>query len=281
MSRLLDRVASAASGSGLLWLDANDYASALLANGAPPWLDVAATLAWQRKAQGLLRSDVVSLPLAVVIDAWLAQNPALRTAMAAKSRLLAPLKVLLADEALRAHLAEMVRGMRAGFGDSVLALLIPSPRYWPALSYAQAFGADQPAEVTADDADAASVYIADFLRGFGDAGVDALLLDEIAASVPSCDDDLSCYGAVINVARNYRWDIGLLQPAVGNYDAASVDFVIAPEAQPGAPIAALLLPTSIWQGGNASAASLRYLGVPATGLQPEAVLERLSALRGG
>jgi hypothetical protein len=149
MSRLLDRVASAASGSGLLWLDANDYASALLANGAPPWLDVAATLAWQRKAQGLLRSDVVSLPLAVVIDAWLAQNPALRTAMAAKSRLLAPLKVLLADEALRAHLAEMVRGMRAGFGDSVLALLIPSPRYWPALSYAQAFGADQPAEVTA------------------------------------------------------------------------------------------------------------------------------------
>lgn len=280
MGRLIERV-TAAPAAGLLWLDANDYASALLVNGAPPWLDVAATLAWQRKAQGLLRSDVVTLPLAPVIDAWLAQNAALRTAMAAKSRLLAPLKTLLADEALRAHLAEMVRGMRAGFGDALLALAIPSPRLWPALAYAQAFGADQPAEVTADDADAASVYVADFLRGFGDAGVDALLLQETAASMPGSDDDLSCYGAVINVARNYRWDLGLLQPDGGDYDAAPLDFVIAPAAQRGARLAALRLPASFWESGCAAAAPLRYVEVPASGLQPEAVLERLSALRGG
>jgi hypothetical protein len=280
MSRLLDRVTSAPA-AGLLWLDATNYASALLANGAPPWLDVAATLAWQRKAQGLLRSDVVTLPIAVVIDAWLAQNAALRTAMAAKSRLLAPLKTLLADESLRAHLTEMVRGMRAGFGDAVLALLVPSPRYWPAIAYAQAFGDDAPAEVTADDADAASVYIADFLRSFGEAGVDALLLEEIETSVPSCDDDLSCYGAVINVARNYRWDLGLLQPQAGDYDAAPVDFVIAPEKQRGAPIAALRLSTAFWSEGSTAAAPLRYVSVPASGLQPEVVLDRLSGLRAG
>lgn len=281
MSRLLDRVASAAPDGGLLWLDANDYATALLARGAPPWRDVAATLAWQRKSQGLLRSDVVSLPLAVVIEAWLAQTPALRGAMAAKPRLLAPLKLLLADEPLRAHLAELVRGMRAGFGDAVLALKIPSPRLWPALAYAQAFGADQPAEVSADDADAASVYVADFLRGFGDAGVDALLLEDTAASVPGCDDDLSCYGAVINVARNYRWDLGLLQPTAADYDAAPLDFVIAPEPQRGARLAALRLPASFWDTGVAAAAPLRYVEVPANALLPEAVLERLSALRGG
>lgn len=280
MSRLLERVAAGPAG-GLLWLDATDYAAALLANGAAPWLDVAAALAWQRKAQGLLRSDVVTLPLAAVIDAWLAGHPALRSAMAAKPRLLAPLKVLLADEPLRAHLVELLQGMRAGFGDALLALLAPSPRLWPALAYAQAFGADQPAEVSADDADAASVYVADFLRRFGEAGVDALLIEEAAASVPCCDDELNGYGAVINLARHYRWDLGLLQPLAGDYDAASLDFVIAPQAQRGAPIAALRVPDSFWTHGEAAAAALRYLSVPAAGLQPEAVLERLSALRGG
>ncbi|MDB5971297.1 MAG: hypothetical protein JWQ90_3747 [Hydrocarboniphaga sp.] len=280
MSRLLDRVAAVPIG-GLLWLDASDYASALLAKGAPPWLDVAATLAWQRKAQGLLHSDVISLPLALVIEAWLAQAAPLRSAMAAKPRLLAPLKVLLADAALRAHLAELVRGMRAGFGDALLALRVPSPRYWPALAYAQAFAADQPLEVSADDADAAAVYVADFLRGFGEAGVDVLLLEECPASVPSSDDDLCCYGAVINVARHYRWDLGLLQPSAGDYDAASLDFVIAPTAQRGATIAALRIPASFWDSGRAAAAPLRYLSLPASGLQPEAVLERLSGLRAG
>jgi hypothetical protein len=277
MGRLIERIAAPPAGGGLLWIDSTDYAAALLAGGAPPWTDVAATLGWLRKAQGLMRSDVVALPLATVIDAVVAQRPALREAMAAKSRLLAPLKALLADEALRAHLVEMVRGLRAGFADGVLALRVPSPRLWPALAHVQAFG--EQAQVSADDADAASVYVADILRSFGEAGVDVLALDESRASVPGSDDDLSCYGAVLNVARHYRWDLGLLQPATGDYDASGLDFVIAPEPQRGAPRAGLRLPDSFWSGEGAAMGALRHVTVPASGLQPEAVLERLSALR--
>jgi hypothetical protein len=36
----------------VIWLDSHNYAGRLLAGGAPPWLEVAAFVAWQRKTQG-------------------------------------------------------------------------------------------------------------------------------------------------------------------------------------------------------------------------------------
>src|SRR5262249_9164480 len=152
----------------------------LLANGNAPWLDTAAFVAWQRKSMGLLKPDVATLPLAPAIDAWLAANPALRAAMAAKSRIVFALKTLLADEPLRAHLVELARGLGAAVNQP-LALVMPSPRAWIASAYRQAHGSD--AEVSEDDVDSASVYIADFLRVFGDVRVDGLLLDDATPTV--------------------------------------------------------------------------------------------------
>ena len=115
--------------ASVVWLDSHNYAGRLLAGGAPPWLDVAAFVAWQRKAQGLLKSNVASLPVAPVVAAWLETRPDLREAMGAKTRAVYPLKVLLADEMLREHLVEMARGMRSAVG-GLLALALPSPRAW-------------------------------------------------------------------------------------------------------------------------------------------------------
>jgi len=85
-----------------LWVESTAYAARLLADDQVPWLDVAGVVGWQRKAQGLLRSDVVTLPVAPVCAAWLAAHPALAKAMAAKSRVGFALKTLLADAANRA-----------------------------------------------------------------------------------------------------------------------------------------------------------------------------------
>lgn len=268
MGRLQDRVAS---GQSTLWLDSADYAAQLLAGGIAPWNDVAAALAWMRKAQGLLRSDVIGVPIAAVIQAQLAQRADLRAAISAKQKPLAPLRTLLADEQLRAHLAELVSGLRAGFDDLPLVLCAPSPRLWPALAYGQAFDGAA-VEVSDDDADGAAVYIADFLRRFGETGVDALLLEESAQSAPTSTDDLDLYQPVFNVARHYRWYSGLLMPLAPAFDASSLDYLIAPGHEP------LLLDEAFWQGGDAPAAQLRYLRVP-PGLQPEAVLDRISSLR--
>ncbi len=269
------------SGRKLLWLDAVDYAGALLAGGAVPWLDTAAYLAWSRKAQSLLRPDVVSLSLDRVCVAWLDANPSLREAMAAKSRAVYPLKVLLADDALRAQLVDLVKGLRSGSSEQPLALECPSPRLWVAIAYAQAHGADADVEVGDDEADSAALLMADFLRVFADAGVDLLLLHESAQSEPESAAGIECYQSVFNVAAHYRWAVGLHVPA-GRYAGgeSALAFVLAPRTLPDG-VSGHVLASSFWETGDAGtvpAQGLRYAQVPA-GLQPEQVLERLGALR--
>lgn len=265
-----------------LWLDYGDYAGALLAGGQPPWLDVGAFVAWQRKAQGLLKSDVVGLPVASVVEAWLAARPGLREEMASKRRTVFALKTLLADEALRAHLVELVRGLRGCFADTPLALVCPSPRRWVAEAFRQAHGADAEVEVGDDEADSAAMYMADFLRSFGEAGIDVLLLRESADSEPADAAAVAVYQPVLNIAAHYRWELGL-EAAAGRYAGgeAGLGFVIAPSALPGAR-AGCEVPAAFWSGGVAPPdcppGGLRHARIPADA-QPETVLQRLGELR--
>lgn len=274
MSRLLDAVDRSGS---VLWLDANAYAGRLLAAGSPPWLDVAAYLAWQRQAQGLLRNHVVPIDVAALFDAWLSKHETTRQAMAAKSRVLWPVKTLLADEPLRRHTAELAAGLHAVFGELPVVLVLPSPKRWVAWAYQQAFG-EMPDAIEADDADSASVYVADFLRVFGDCGVDAVLLVEDESSGPNSAEDLECYGAVLNLASHYRWAIGLHLQHAGDFDASALDYVICAEPQQGARRRAGVIAPAFWNGAAVEDGRFRYLTIPADA-QPESVLERLSHLR--
>jgi len=79
---IASRLVAAAGTRRLLWLDHCAYSARLLAGGRAPWLDVAACAAWLRQAQGLLRSDVLALPLAEVAAARVAHDAALRGVMA-------------------------------------------------------------------------------------------------------------------------------------------------------------------------------------------------------
>lgn len=274
-------IAAIKDGRRLLWLDAVDYAGDLLAGGSVPWLDTAAYLAWSRKAQSLLRPDVLTLPLQRVCAAWLETHPELREAMAAKTRAVFPLKQLLADDALRAHLVELVSGLRASTSGTPLALECPSPRLWVAVAYAQAHGPQADVEIGEDEADSAALLMADFLRVFADSGVDLLLLRESAQSEPDGAAALDCYQSVINVATHYRWTVGLYAPA-GRYGggAGALGFIIAPRALDDG-ISARIVDPGFWDSGvveGLPSRGLVYASIPG-GLQPEQVLERLGALR--
>ena len=78
--------------TSVIWLDSHNYTGRLLAGGAPPWLDVAAFVAWQRKAQGLLKSNVASLPVAPVAQLGWKRTRTCASAMGAKTRSVYPLK---------------------------------------------------------------------------------------------------------------------------------------------------------------------------------------------
>lgn len=258
-----------------LWLDAQAYGARLLADGAAPWLDVAAHTAWQRKLQGLLKGDVLSLPVAEVIAAWLSQNPALKAAMAAKSRSVFPLKTLLADELLRAHLAELARALRQGLAGPPLVLVLPSPRAWLALAYTQAHGRET--DVDEDAADSAALYLADFLQAFADAGVDGLLLQEAAHFKPASAQDFVCYQSLLNVAAHFRWDVGLHLHHPVSALPTGWAFAVAPQPIAGLPTVAET-PSAFWSGSGHAGGAFRYAAIPADA-NPEAVLERLAEIR--
>jgi hypothetical protein len=276
MGALRDRM----DNGNVVWLDSLDYAASLLARGLVPWLDVAEFISLQRRAQSLLKSDVVMLALAPACAAWLVAHADVQAAMRVKTRTLFPLKTLLAYEALRKHLVELAIGMRASLAGLPLALVLPSPRAWVAIAYGQAHP-DQSIEVLSDDAESAGVYVADFLRSFGSCGIDALLLEQTRDLAPIQADDIACYQSVLNVARNYRWDVGLrtadpTDPTL----AAHFDYTIATQAI-SSPLNGIDLHQDFWTGASPAlpaAVPLRYAAIPARS-QPEAVLERLASLR--
>ena len=266
--------------ASVVWLDSHNYAGRLLAGGAPPWLDVAAFVAWQRKAQGLLKSNVASLPVAPVVAAWLETRPDLREAMGAKTRAVYPLKVLLADEMLREHLVEMARGLRSAVG-GLLALALPSPHAWVGLAYREGHG--KKVEVGEDEADSASVYVADFLRAFGEVGFDAVLLQEASEDQPASAEDLRAYQAVYNVAVHYKWDVGLQLPRpVAFSGAAPTDlaFVVAVDRVFDGLPNGIALAHDFWNGAEPPAVrgvDFHFAEIPENAI-PERVLERLASL---
>lgn len=280
MPKLLDRLATATR--PLLWLDDSAYAERLLAAGKTPWHDAAEYLAYRRKSVGLLKPDFISLPIKNFAEAWVAAQPALHAAMKAKTRAIAPLRSLLADEALRAHLVSVLKGLRAAFANDLLVLSLPSPRAWVRQAYQLAFGAEAEIEVGADEADSAAVYVAEFLRSFGESGVDALLLEESADAEPVSAEELDWYQPVMNIAGHYRWDVGVRLPTAEKFsgEASALQFVIAPRAIAGT-VNGLALGDAFWNGAAAApapAGGFRYARVPKDAV-PEQVLERLAALR--
>ena len=276
MGRLIDLLAA---GKTPLWIDGSTYAEHLMANGAVPWCDVAEVVAWHRKAQGLLRSDVVALPIAAMATAWQAADSTLDAEMRAKKRTTAPLRALLASESLRAHLVEILRGLRASYSDLPLALVVPSPRNWVGIAYAAAHG--EVPEVGEDEADGAAMYMADFLRAFGESGVDVLLLVETEQTTPADAAQVAWYQSVLNIAGHYRWDCGLRQATASNIAGAEgLDFCIAADATSG-PRSGIAIAGERWSSGEVPAVpegGFRFVEVPADAV-PESVLERLATLR--
>jgi hypothetical protein len=276
MNRLLARLQPDAAPG--LWIDGTDYCARLF-GAVPPWLDVSAGVAWRRKAQDLLRADVLELDALPIVAAACAARADLRAAMAAKSRGGYALKTLLADAPLRALLVEWTTALRSALPGLPLCLRLPSPH--AAVGWAwQLAHATSPDEAPDEDlVDSAALYLADFLRGFASAGLDALLLDEGDGPMPD-SDLLVLYQSVLNVAGGYQWAVGMSCPP-GTTAAPlppGLGFAIADAAL--ALPTVLRVPDAFWIGGDAGAAApLRCMRIPPDS-QPEQVLQQLRQLRG-
>ena len=265
----------------VLWVDDTAYSGLLLAAGHPPWLDAPGLVAWRGKAQRLLRSDVVPLDLSALSRAWIASNAELRQAMIEKKRPIGPLRALLAHEPLRRLVFDSLTGLGSNCPGQLLALKLPLPRQWLESSFQAIYGESGAYDV--DDIDRAALYIADFVRSFGECAVHALLLEETDVGQSPSADEFELYAAVANVAHQYRWDIGFLSNGVHSGQTISggavFDFVVSPDATEGVWGKCLTLDcqADIAPFG-VRPAGLIYAVVPEYA-QPEAVLTQLDALR--
>ena len=265
----------------VVWIDYTAYAARLPGTGGAAGLDVAQWFARTKTAQSLLRSSVVTVPIEVAAAVWLSEKSTLRLAMGSRNRPVFPLKTLLGDAGLRHWAAELARGLRAGFPALPLALVIPSPRAWVRLAYQQAHAAAAE-EPDVDALESAAVYVADFVRAFADAAIDVVLLEE-SDSAPPSTAELIAYQPVCNVAKHYRWEIGIRFPGVGaltGLEAIALNFHIAPMFLP-VECQGLAVGADFWGGGAPAPVPANgfYYARVAPDAVPEQVLERVATLR--
>ncbi len=279
---------AAGKGSIRVWLKSSAYTRRLLLGEAgDPWVSGAHYLAYFSQAQGLLKPDVAVLEVGELYDAWNASHSgALAASLGNRRKPVTALRKLLESEAPRKLLAEVVEAVLANLrGQTPLVLSVPSPRRWT--DHANHLTGSTDIELTADDAEDASMYLTDLIRSVSAFPVSGLLLEEGRDDANFNVDDLTRYTSIVNVVRHYRWSLALRLPneAVPAPEAlADFDAVISPVVeQAGAAALGRDISAAFATGGVIAPLHGRqfYFAEIAAGSRPESVLETLARLRGG
>ncbi len=187
-------------------LDSHDYAQAVFLQGkAVPWHEPTAYANFVGQAQGILASDLVLLSLDRFYTHRVETTSDLRQAMGTRSRTGYALRTLLAD-ADTTRLAVELATVFTRTQRNPVVLQIPSPMQWLVRTHHFSASTDL-AELDADDAENASMYVADWLRGFADLNLAAILLDDrtVTGGTPPVTVPVTTYSPVANVTDHYRW----------------------------------------------------------------------------
>lgn len=246
-------------------IDHQRYAQAVILQGQQvPWADPVAYSQFLGQAQGLLKPDATLLDLGALYANAVTTNAALRSAMAARSRTGYALKTLLADVDT-ADAALELAGIVAQTSAAPLVLQIPSPMLWLALTH-ELSGAGTVADLDADRAENASIYVADWLRRLSLLPVSMLILDERwtePGDLPLVDS--SAYSPVANVTGNYRW-------ALARRTRDGLDVLESA-------VTGTVVPQEFWlsDAASASCGDFLFAEIPAQAV-PETVLSQLAKL---
>jgi hypothetical protein len=275
---------SAGEGTPKLWIDFNAYTKKLLlAEGENPWTNPAAYMSFYGQAHGLVNADVVVMDIWDLFHHWMLEDEEAIPSMAGKKRITVAAKAMLEAYAPRELLAEVLTAISNNYGDSVpIVLVIPSPRSL----LIKANKAANIVDVEPEEAhiDTASMYVADYLRYFSEVNLSGVLLREDPKSMPESAEELSWYQPLYNVAKHYRWSVGIHLPFsdTGFNVPDDVDFSIVPstcsvaDSSCGKDIS-----KALWESKSSNCLAgngFNYLTIPEE-ITPELVLDTLSNLR--
>ncbi len=265
-SSLLTLVATPPSGrTRPVLIDADRYAAKVVLQGAPiPWTDIAALTNHVSMVTSLLGPDAVWVDAAAFYTAYVAASPGLADAMGARSRTGFPMRTMLGDDDALESFSTTVRTIADATGRRVV-LRAPSPARW--LCRTQTVVGKPIDDVDDDQADGASMYLAEWLGRLGSVPVAVMLLDGRPADgdpVVSITEGLTSYSALVNVASHFGWTLGIR-------DDATV------EVGPGEPSVGIL-PEAFWTtGAEVPECDVIVTTIPPSAT-PEDVLDRLVGL---
>jgi hypothetical protein len=245
-------------------LDSHDYAQSVFLQGKPvPWHEPMAFSNFFGQVQGVLKSDLALLSLDRFYAERIATDQALHTAMGAKTRTGYALRTLLNDAATTAHVIELATTFSKTQRVPVV-LQIPSPMQWLMRTHPFS-GSTDGSELDADNAENASMYVADWLRGFAALPLIAVLLDDRGGADEAVSVPLSTYSPIANVTDHYRWGLGQRQPD---------RIKLHGNAQTGA-----VIESEFWSTDTTALPDGDFLvGEVPQGAVPERVLSRITAL---
>ena len=275
---------SAGEGTPKLWIDFNAYTKKLLlAEGENPWANPASYMSFYGQAHGLVNADVVVMDIWDLFHHWMLEDEEAIPSMAGKKRITVAAKAMLEAYAPRELLAEVLTAISNNYGGSVpIVLVMPSPRSLLIRANKAANGVDvEPEEAHIDTA---SMYVADYLRYFSEVDLSGVLLREDVDSMPESAEELSWYQPIYNVAKHYRWSVGVHLPFSNdgfnvpddvNFSIVPADCSVA-DSSDGKDISKALWEAkdTVSPAGN----GFNYLMIPED-TTPELVLDTLLSLR--
>lgn len=196
-------------GKRKVWINFISYANRLFAGGREDlWNNPDTFISVYSQGQGLIKSDVLSIPVENVytdflqrekehIEPWMGKRPTF------------VLKKLLAFEQPKKLLVDILTGLQNLYqGSQPLALVLPSSQSWLQSMHAMV-RPNQDTSISDDDIEAASMYLAEYLRGFSTLGLSAIVIREADSPVVKLSDALPLYQPILNIAKHYQWLLGI------------------------------------------------------------------------
>lgn len=190
--------------SAPLVIDAAAYAQRVVLKGRDvPW-EPAVHARHLQQVEALVRPHRRLVDLSAWFDTVAPGRPDLVAAMGTRSRTGYALRTLLADDAVGEEAAELVR-IATVTATSPVVVRLPSPAAWLAAAHELA---GTPGAFDRDDAENASVYVADWLRRLAGFEIDTLLLDGRRADVAG-GESLDDYPPLRGAAEHHRRTLAL------------------------------------------------------------------------
>jgi hypothetical protein len=263
-----------------IWLDYTDYANRLFNHDNQNiWINPVTFLSVLSQGQSLLRSDIISLSLLPFYLNWLNEYPEELDALKGKKMKIIFKKILSLDPP-KQNIQEVLKGIGHSYKDiQPIVLMIPSPQLW-LIEAAKLTDND----LTAFDenlVDAASMYLADFLRNFSEAGLSAVVIQEAAEPILPFDAVEVLYQPIINVARHYQWEIGYWEKN-SEVKNSFTNFYLSPKNQTQLENSVFLLNDSWWSDTSDNSFILEkdiVFGRIPNDAVPELVLTKLKDIR--